>query len=76
MAKKKQPDFEKSLAGLEALVEKLEQGDLPLDKTLKEFEEGIRLARVCQQSLADAEQTVEILLSQDDADEPEAFDPD
>ncbi|MEL7451014.1 MAG: exodeoxyribonuclease VII small subunit [Pseudomonadota bacterium] len=76
MAKKKQPDFEKSLAGLEALVEKLEKGDLPLDKTLKEFEEGIRLARVCQQALADAEQTVEILLSQDDSDEPEAFDSD
>ncbi len=74
MAKSKKPDFEKSLAGLEALVEKLEQGDLPLEVTLAEFEEGIRLARLCQQSLADAEQKVEILLSQNDADEPAPFD--
>lgn len=75
MAKAKKPDFEKSLAGLEALVEKLEQGDLPLDKTLVQFEEGIKLARQCQQSLADAEQKVEILLSQDDAQPAEPFDP-
>ncbi len=76
LAKSKKPDFEKSLAGLEALVEKLEQGDLPLDTTLAEFEEGIKLARQCQQSLAAAEQKVEILLAGDDAAKPAPFDPD
>ena len=55
-------NLEKSLADLEALVEELESGDLPLDKAMKKFEEGIKLTRGCQQALKDAEQKVEILL--------------
>ncbi len=62
MAEKKTVNLEKSLADLEALVEELESGDLPLDKAMQKFEEGIKLTRGCQAALKDAEQKVEILL--------------
>ena len=62
MAAKKSINLEKSLADLEALVEELESGDLPLDQAMKKFEEGIKLTRGCQAALKDAEQKVEILL--------------
>ena len=62
MPEKKTVNLEKSLADLEALVEELETGDLPLDKAMKKFEEGIKLTRGCQAALKDAEQKVEILL--------------
>ena len=55
-------NLEKALSDLEALVEELESGDLPLDKAMKKFEEGIKLTRGCQAALKDAEQKVEILL--------------
>ena len=55
-------DFEKALAELEALVERLERGDLPLDEALKTFERGVALTRHCQASLQAAQQRVEILL--------------
>lgn len=57
----KQPDFEQSLEKLETLVEALETGDLTLEQSLKSFEEGIALTRVCQTALTEAEQTVKIL---------------
>jgi exodeoxyribonuclease VII small subunit len=56
------PDFERSLAELESIVDKLEQGDLSLDESLKQFERGIQLTRACQVALKQAEQKVEILL--------------
>ena len=62
MTEKKTVNLEKSLADLEALIEELESGDLPLDKAMKKFEEGIKLTRGCQAALKDAEQKVEILL--------------
>jgi exodeoxyribonuclease VII small subunit len=62
MTTKKSINLEKSLADLEALVEELENGDLPLEKAMKKFEEGIKLTRGCQQALKEAEQKVDILL--------------
>jgi exodeoxyribonuclease VII small subunit len=56
------PDFEKALEELEGLVERLEQGDLPLDEALKTFERGVALTRHCQTQLKAAQQKVEILL--------------
>ncbi len=47
---------------LEAIVERLERGDLPLEQSLAEFERGILLTHTCQTALKDAEQKVEILL--------------
>ena len=62
MSDKKTINLEKSLAELEELVEELESGDLPLDKAMKKFEQGIKLTRNCQAALKEAEQKVEILL--------------
>ena len=62
MSDSKTINLEKSLSDLEALVEELESGDLPLDKAMKKFEQGIKLTRNCQAALKDAEQKVEILL--------------
>lgn len=62
MASDKKINLEKSLADLETLVEELESGDLPLDKAMKKFEEGIKLTRGCQTALKEAEQKVEVLL--------------
>jgi exodeoxyribonuclease VII small subunit len=58
----KVPDFEQALTELEALTERLERGDLPLDEALKLFERGVALTRHCQSSLQAAQQKVEILL--------------
>ena len=62
MTAKKPVNLEKALADLESLVDELESGDLPLEKAMKKFEEGIKLTRSCQAALKDAEQKVEILL--------------
>jgi exodeoxyribonuclease VII small subunit len=62
MSSTKSINLEKALADLEGLVEELESGDLPLEKAMKKFEEGIKLTRSCQKALKDAEQKVEILL--------------
>jgi exodeoxyribonuclease VII small subunit len=55
-------DLEKALSELEGIVEQLESGDLPLEKSLKQFERGVRLSRECQTALKDAEQRVQILM--------------
>ncbi len=62
MSAKKSLNLEKALVDLENLVEELESGELPLDKAMKKFEEGIKLTRGCQSALKEAEQKVEILL--------------
>lgn len=54
--------FEASLEALEKIVEELEQGDLPLEKSLELFEQGIGLSRQCQERLSQAERRIEILL--------------
>lgn len=59
------PSFETALNDLESIVARLESGDLPLDSALAEFEKGIQLARLAQQQLQQAEQRVQILLSDD-----------
>jgi exodeoxyribonuclease VII small subunit len=64
MAKNKgqEQSFESSLASLERIVAHLESGDLPLERALELFEEGVALARRCQSQLGDAERKVELLL--------------
>ena len=77
MTAKKPVNLEKALADLESLVDELESGDLPLEKAMKKFEEGIKLTRSCQAALKDAEQKVEILLKSAGGQESfEEFDPD
>ena len=60
-------DFEKSLKQLETLVDKLEKGDLSLEDSLKNFEQGVKLTRDCRQALQNAEQKIS-MLSKDDKD--------
>ena len=77
MARKKAaPDFEHSLAELQALVERLESGELSLEDSLTAFEQGIGLTRDCQAALAQAEQKVQILLERDGELEQAPFDAD
>ena len=54
--------FEASLEALEQIVQQLEEGDLPLEKSLELFEQGIRLSRECQERLSQAERRIEVLL--------------
>jgi exodeoxyribonuclease VII small subunit len=58
------PDFERMLKELESLVARLEQGELPLEESLRQFERGVELTRLCERALKAAEQKVEILLEQ------------
>lgn len=58
----KSKSFEASLEALEQIVRELEDGDLPLEKSLELFEQGIRLSRECQERLGQAERRIEILL--------------
>lgn len=54
--------FEASLEALERIVHQLESGDLPLEKSLELFEQGVRLSRECQERLSQAERRIEVLL--------------
>ena len=72
-AKPKLPDFEQSLAELEALVARLEQGDVPLEEALKTFERGVALTRQCQTALRTAQQKVEVLLARNGDEELARF---
>jgi exodeoxyribonuclease VII small subunit len=65
------PDFEQSLAELEALIVRLERGELPLAESLAMFEQGVTLTRQCHARLAEARQRVAILLK----DGARPFDP-
>ena len=71
--KEKTPDFEQSLLELEALVTRLEQGDVPLEDALKTFERGVALTRQCQTALRTAQQKVEVLLARNGDETVEPF---
>lgn len=58
--------FEEALGRLEDIVRKMEAGDMSLEESLKAFEEGIKLARLCSLRLDEAERRVEILLKQEE----------
>jgi exodeoxyribonuclease VII small subunit len=75
MTKKNLGKLEQSLEELEALVVRLESGELSLEDALKEFERGVKLTRACQTALKDAEQKVEILLKSTPDAEPVEFEP-
>jgi exodeoxyribonuclease VII small subunit len=70
-------DFEASMAELEQIVERLEQGDLPLEESLRQFERGVALTRGCEAALRQAEQKVKVLSQRPGAGpELEDFEPD
>ena len=63
MTRQKQatPDFEAALAELETIVQRLEQGELSLEESLRQFERGVVLTRSCQKALRQAEQKIRVL---------------
>ncbi|MCG8028561.1 MAG: exodeoxyribonuclease VII small subunit [Candidatus Thiodiazotropha taylori] len=71
--KSKTPTFEEALKELESLVETLEQGDQSLEESLKSFERGVSLTRLCQEALKEAEQKVQILSGEQQTSELESF---
>jgi len=66
MTKKDTVNFEVSLQKLEKIIEKLEDGDISLEDSVKSFEEGIGLVKECQKQLSQAELKVKKLLSNGD----------
>lgn len=70
------PGFEESLARLEEIVEEMEAGDLPLERAMALFEEGVALGTRCNAQLEEAEKRITILLERADATvEEKDFDP-
>ena len=67
------PKFEECLQRLEKIVEDLEKGDVPLEKALTLFEEGMGLSADCRKELESAEGRVEVLLKQDGKMQAEPF---
>ena len=66
-------DFEKSMEELEAIVAKLEKGELNLDGSVDEFEKGMKIAKECNKILEDAEKRITMLLEKDGNIEEENF---
>jgi exodeoxyribonuclease VII small subunit len=62
------PDFEAALSELEQIVLRLEQGELSLEESLRQFERGVELTRGCQKSLRQAEQKIRILAKKQDGE--------
>jgi exodeoxyribonuclease VII small subunit len=62
MSEVKAPTFEDALQQLEQIVQKLEKGELPLEESLKLYEQGIRLSRLCHGKLEEAEGKIEMLM--------------
>ena len=86
MGARRSNDFEKAFQQLETIVQRLEKEELPLDESLRLFEEGIGLSRFCHQRLEEVEKKIELILAdakgqprtepfeigdEDDADEAE-----
>lgn len=68
MSKEKNVAFEEAMAKLENIVVSLEKGDVPLDKSLELFEEGVSLVKLCTEKLEAAEKKVRVLTGNPDED--------
>lgn len=69
------PKFEECLQRLEGIVQELEKGEVPLEKSLTLFEEGMKLSSACRKELEEAEGKVEILLKKNGKLQAETFEP-
>ncbi len=72
MADEKETKFEDALTRLEAVVNRLESGELPLEESLRLFEEGVHLTKVCTHRLEEAERRITILLKNEGGELQEA----
>lgn len=70
----KKKSFEEALEKLEQITKELEEGDLSLEESLKYFDEGVKLAELCNSKLNDAQKKVEVLLKKNGKLEPAPFD--
>lgn len=68
---KKKPDYEKSMLRLEEIVELLESGELPLEESMKLFEEGTKLSAECYETLKNAEQKITLLSETENKEDDE-----
>ena len=66
-------NFNKGLLELENIIGKMESGELSLEDSLKNFEEGVKIHRKCHTALMDAEQRINILTEQDNYNEEKPF---
>lgn len=70
----KEDSFEESMKNLESIVEELENGNLNLDESVKKFEDGMKIAKKCNNILENAEKKITILLEKNDDFEEKKFD--
>ncbi len=66
-------DFNKGLAELEVIINKMESGNLSLEDSLKYFEKGVKIHRQCHSALSDAEQRINILSEEDNYSKEKPF---
>jgi len=67
--------YEEALADLEKIVQKMEDGELPLEDLIAAFQQGIKLTRLCRQKLTETEQKIEYLLKEERQDVIDYIDP-
>lgn len=65
MEKEKELSFEENLSNLEAIVKELENGSVPLDDAINKFNEAMKLAKICDEKLKSAEESVNKILTED-----------
>jgi len=65
----KEKTFDEAMKELETIVQQLEQGDVPLEKALDQFQEGIKLSRYCKSIVEDAEKTVTKMVNENGSEE-------
>ncbi len=70
MAKEKTQTFEDSMAELEVIVKQLETGEVPLEEALVQFQKGIELSKLCQETLTKAEDTLTKIMSDEGKESP------
>ena len=63
------PTFEKALTDLETIIDELEAGNLPLEKALKKFEQGVQLSKYCEHLLDETEKRISIIMKNSNGDE-------
>ncbi|WP_068785176.1 exodeoxyribonuclease VII small subunit [Paenibacillus phocaensis] len=76
-AEAQQPElnFEEAMNQLEDIVSQLEHGDVPLEKAIDLFQQGMRLSQICGQKLAQVERKIEMIVEEDGAVEKQPFQP-
>jgi exodeoxyribonuclease VII small subunit len=70
MDEKKEPTFEQSMEELERIVGRLEEGDVPLEESIRLFQEGMKLSKTCHDKLQSVEKQMDELLNEDGETEP------